>query len=101
MRKLLLLIGTDGTEREIAYNDRQPGSLKFMQDLLGGYLESVHVLWEGAKRQAFVDEDGLSKRLPFNRKATVILRGSRVSSEVGGIVGPMIILLPTPKETTE
>ena len=46
---------------------------KDMYDLVGtDCLEHVNVLWQGQKRHMFVDENGLSKALKFNLRATRI-----------------------------
>lgn len=63
-----------------------------MQALVGGYFEVVVVpgalLW--------VDEDGRSKRLPVNQRATDLVNGVALLAGVRGvpIVGPVVLTGP-------
>jgi hypothetical protein len=68
---LLYKIGTDG-DVVIEERSHEPAwdDIKIFLD--GANVEHVSVLFNGKPAHMYVDEDGLSKTLPFNRKATRI-----------------------------
>jgi hypothetical protein len=63
------------------------------QELVGGYIERVHVMYEGKRRDCWLDEEGLLKRLSPNRRIMEmdVDRGLR-----GGmpLVGKGVIWIP-------
>lgn len=69
------IIKTDGTTQEI-----EKPSLERLQEIVGGYIEALRL-----KGGMFlvVNEEGLIRRLPVNRKASVIYgRGTIVGDAV-------------------
>ena len=64
-------IKTDGTIEEITLVDREGDNdrLKQMQDAVGGYIELLYI---NTKRNEvmIVNEEGLLRRLPVNRRAS-------------------------------
>jgi hypothetical protein len=90
MAGLLVLIKPEGQTSEHPYEKRSPG-LERLQELVGGYIERVKVLYKGKMRDAFVDEDGLSKGLPYNLKAVELCRAA---GSHAFIVGNMVIEVP-------
>jgi hypothetical protein len=88
MTKHLRLIEPDGTESLHAYEREEP-SLEMLQGLVGGYVEPIVVLYEGKRKQAFMDEDGLMKKLPPNPKATLLVYGRATAR--APIVGNFVI----------
>ena len=46
---------------------------------LGAYLENVSVLYEGARRDLFVDDEGAIHRLPVNLEATRLYHALHIS----------------------
>jgi hypothetical protein len=85
----LIVIPAQGDITEETYEDKSP-SLEHLQRLVGGYIEPIQVLWEG-RRLAFVDEDGLHKKLAANARATRLVHGM-VNVGRQGIVGTMVIV---------
>jgi len=91
MRGTLIRIAVDGKEKIIELDE--PGtSLQTLQKEVGGYIELVKVRYEGRVRNAFVDEDGLRKRLPHNRFASFLCVNRHI------IMGTMVIVVPTPRK---
>lgn len=70
-------------------NKKGPQMEDLQKAIGGGYFERVRVRYDGRMRDAYVDEDGLSKRLPLNTLASELLGAS--------IVGPMAIWIPDQK----
>jgi len=67
---------------------------------IGGYIERVRVKYEGKMRDAYVDEEGLLKDLPYNPIASKLVSNSystKPSGYVAYIVGPLVIWVPEPK----
>jgi len=92
MSGTLIRIGADGTHGETAWTKSKPPDLKTLQAQIdGGYIERVKVRWHEVIRDAYVDEDGLSKNLPPNRRAMTLTIHTHT------IVGPMVIWVPHPK----
>lgn len=86
----IVIIKPDGSENSIRWPQGGQPPLETLQRCIGGgYIESVKVHY-GKTRQAYVDEDGLIKNLPFNERAS-FLYGRR-------IVGDMVIWIPDSKE---
>jgi len=65
-----LLGGSETEYKEIS--DKEP-SLEQMQEMVGGTVELL-TLADG--RQVFCDEDGLSKQLPINGRASIVIGGA-------------------------
>jgi hypothetical protein len=68
------VIGTDASEREI-----DPSDLDTLQEAVGGYIEMVKL---GDGRIMYVNEDGLTKRLPPNPAASLLARRNIVGNVV-------------------
>ena len=56
------LYKTDGTVTEVKPRNDRVFSLEELQGFVGGYIESVYM----SGKVAFVDEEGLLKRKPYN-----------------------------------
>ena len=87
------LIKPDGSETEV-HAAKGPGkrfTLQELQAAVDGYIEGVYVTWEGKRRRAYVNEEGLINGLPVNRTATAILRPEYMGNV---ITGNMIVMLP-------
>lgn len=70
-------------------------SLPELQNLVGGYIEVVHVLYNSQRAQMIVNEDGIGLCLPMNERATELYR--ETACHVGSptahvIVGDVAIL---------
>lgn len=70
MSGTLFVMSPDGRVTEERWEQTGYPKLEVMQRLVGGYIERVRVSWQGRKRDAYVDEDGLAKQLPPNFNAT-------------------------------
>lgn len=46
------------------------GELKELQTHVGGFIEVIRVTWQGESKVAFVNEEGLLKRLEHNPRAS-------------------------------
>lgn len=67
----------------IIYADNRPTiilpknkcDLKTLQEIVGGYIEIIQLSMNGARHNKvlIVDEEGLIKRKPINREATILL----------------------------
>lgn len=98
MAGTLIKITTGGRVFEVTVKDSRP-DLKLMQALIGGYIEPVKVRYMGVVREAYVDEDGLSKTLRRNDKATELVSayynpGDEPARMVNDIVGDMLVWVP-------
>lgn len=75
--------------------------LKDVQAIVNGYIEKIKVRYEGRVRDAYVNEDGISMGLQFNREATELhfkyLEG-RLLEYLPIIVGKMAIWIPDPRK---
>lgn len=93
----------DGSER-VVETDLPPRPTldqikKVLEPIFGNnYTEHVSVLVDGQCTDMFVDEDGLTKRLPRNEKATVIYRNNWLTQRpntdpelLAFIVGPAVV----------
>lgn len=75
---------------------QQHPTLQELQEIVGGYIEIVYVMYGGKRVQLIVNEDGHAMRLPLNREATHIyhvtaaLRGYRTCHP---IVGNAVLLV--------
>lgn len=80
---MAMLIQPDGAQVDFVLPVRGPAAqrLAVVQDALGGFVEAVAGPAQGTF--ALVDEDGMSKQLPLNMKASVLL-GKRV-------LGPAVV----------
>lgn len=66
----------DGTlEMRVSH---KPPSLNELKELVGGYIELVHVLFDGRARQMIVNEEGHLLDLPYNESATRIYHAAGV-----------------------
>lgn len=69
-----------------------------LRDLVGGYMERIQVKWEGRLRQAYVDEDGISKGLARNPHADSLLTPLWQGAQ---IYGPLVIWIPDSRPYTK
>lgn len=69
----------------------QSFTLEELQAFVGGYIEAVYPGWSerGQPLVLFVNEDGKRLGLPFNRWATVLMRGRLRADDC--IVGPAVL----------
>lgn len=88
----LVLLQTDGTVATFDIPTKEP-ELSVLQKLIGGWIERVTVFWEGRICDAYVDEEGKLKNLPFNDMASTA-RVNAHGDSVDVIVGRMAIWLP-------
>lgn len=79
------IIHFDGSIAIQCYEGEEP-TLEKLQKEVGGYIELIHVMYEGSLHQAFVNEDGRRLKLPINLTASHTARQP--------IVGSMVILKP-------
>lgn len=72
----MLLIKTDGSKHRISFLGDEP-PLPLLQLLVEGYIELVPHSFklDGAAAMMYVNEDGLSRRLPSNAAATRLCGG--------------------------
>jgi hypothetical protein len=97
----LVIISTDETVREVEVTSKMP-SLEMLQRHVGGYIERVKVRWEGRIRDAYVDEDGISKGLESNQLAhqmrfdRVLGPAALFHQETSMLFGPCVIWVPDP-----
>lgn len=82
----LVIISPSGDSKELSMMAKP--SLRVLQESVGGYIELVKVRWQGKIRDAYVDEDGISKQLAPN------LRASDLTVNNHRIFGPMVIYVP-------
>jgi hypothetical protein len=66
-----LVIQPDGTYEQKETKKKEL-SLEQLQKLVGGYIELVHVKYKGRRYEAYVNEEGKLKNMPFNPKATAL-----------------------------
>jgi hypothetical protein len=89
---ILVIIQPDGTETRETYTGEEP-ELEKLQKAVGGFIELVRVDFEGARRDAFVNEEGRLEGLPMKVRACEITG----PYGYGVIVGPIAILVPAVK----
>lgn len=79
----LRIYNIDGTEEDKVYTEHP--KLEELQKLVGGYIELVNIRLGGGIKQLLVNEDGLQKKLKYNKKASALYHGM--------IVGDAVLLL--------
>lgn len=90
----IVRLNTDGAP-VITEAHKHP-TLEELQEIVGGYIEIVYVMYGGKRIQMIVNEDGHAMSLPLNREATHIyhataaLRGYRTEHP---IVGDAVLLV--------
>ena len=82
------------TSTQIWAGKSQP-PLKMLQDAVEGYIERVKVRFEGRVRDAYVNEDGISKGFQVNPQACRLVSGTIFEGST--IVGPLAIWIPDAK----
>jgi hypothetical protein len=87
-----VIVPPTGPEVTVGITDTHTPTLENLQQAVGGYVEPVKVRYQGKIRQAYVDEDGLSKQLPPNPAATEMLAMSYFLS--GQLRGNCAIWIP-------
>jgi len=80
------IIHPDGIEEIVHPKTGTTFSLEELQKFVGGYIERVPTPSMDRDIDCVVDEEGLMKQLPMNRKASNLVGGGQM------IVGPMVIL---------
>jgi hypothetical protein len=100
----MITIKPDGTDIEVLL-EQEPDLDRLRQEFNGGYIELVPMfdqIWiDGERRRnviaAYIDEDARSKRLPFNRRATIAwlecLSDEHPFAYVPHVLGNMVVLL--------
>ena len=78
--------------RTIIVIEKEP-SLEQLQKAVGGYIEVVKVRFEGKIRDAYVNEEGLLKQLPYNPYA------SELSVNRHHLVGNIAIWVPAERKS--
>lgn len=98
----LVIIRTDGriTEEPIKEPDEDGApSLERLQEVVGGYIEHIQVMYDGKLRDAYINEEGKLQdpMLPLNRTATRLwwmAHGIQHPSEARDVlVGPVAIVV--------
>lgn len=69
MRAVLVLVNASPIVIELP--DVEAAAFREMQAIVGGWLECVPFSLQGKRVDVYCDEDGLSKKLPKNRKGIV------------------------------
>lgn len=89
----VIKVPVEGPITKIAYARNGGASFDFLREHSEiQYFEEVHVIWEGKRRKAYVDEDDKLKNLPVNGRATSLTGMQHL------IVGTMFIWVPVKKE---
>jgi hypothetical protein len=96
MSGTLIVIQPDGSSQHVRIIGSKGPALETLQQHVGGYIERVRVRLDNRVRDAYVDEDGLSKGLAVNQSAILMLAPPFDSSHL--IVGPLVVWAPDPKE---
>lgn len=73
---------------ELVKIDKAP-NLKQLQEIVGGYIEIIRVIFNGKQCQMIINEEGKLINLPLNLQATKILQASAPNDY---IVGTAVIL---------
>jgi hypothetical protein len=96
MSGTIVILHVDGSTTEKRWEKRRgPPNWETLRDAVdGGYIEHVRVRWAGKVRDAYVDEDGISRGLPVNNKATAALAEPFIGNT---LLGPCAIWIPDPK----
>jgi hypothetical protein len=81
------------------HSHRGTPDLDTLQGLVGGFIERVSIRWNGRVRDAYVDEDGLSKWLPYNHHATQLTKGTQF--EGCRLHGNLVVWIPDPRRKRE
>lgn len=82
----LTTIAPDGRHTEQRFETAKGATLTDLQAAVGGYIERVRVRFNGRVRDAYVNEDGISQRLQFNRPGTALLAPPFTGSQLFGNV---------------
>lgn len=99
MSGTLFVINPDDTQTELRWEKSGPPDLATLQAAVGGYIERVKVKFNGMTRDAYVNEDGLSEGLAYNRFGTKLTRGTIFEGVT--LVGPVVVWVPTPKKMSK
>ena len=73
------ILKTTGEVWEVEPNNKTDFSLKELQDIVGGYIEIVHL---PNKECMVVNEDGVYMELPINRKASNMYQRNVIVGDV-------------------
>jgi hypothetical protein len=83
------LIPATGPTQEVQPRERGTFTLVELQTVVGGYIEALRL----GTDWMFLNEDGKRLALPFNPRATAMMRGRIAADDF--IVGTVIICSPT------
>jgi len=96
MSGTILTIKPDGETVEKKITRGGTASYEDLREAVGGYIERVRIRYNGIRRDAYVDEEGLSKTgMVFNPQATVLVSEAR--GVYTPILGPIVIWIPDTK----
>lgn len=84
IKALVIPVGSPARVEEIS------GDLRSLQKLVGGYLEAVHLDWEGT--HVYVNEEGRLRQMPVNLAATALAQQSGKLPLDTVLVGPVVVL---------
>jgi hypothetical protein len=90
--KLVVIHPDESRAEEIHFIEKKP-TLDDLQHHVGGWIERIKVRYEGQIRDGYLDEEGLLKSLPINRRA---MEMDTMKLYRGGmpLVGPLVIWVP-------
>jgi hypothetical protein len=95
----LHVIEPSGIETTLRYRGREP-DLKVLQDLVGGYIEPVAVKVGDRILQAYCNEEGLVRKLPYNPKASALFAARHNAPVImTKLYGTVVIVEPAPRRT--
>ena len=89
----LHILRSDHSNTTVTWTKSGPPSLEILQREVGGYIEHIRVHFLGKMRDAYVDEDGHSKLLPLNLRATALWGGN--------LRGPLVVWVPDSKSKSK
>lgn len=70
MKKIGLLVKTDGTKEPVAPKNGTDFSINELQAFVGGYIEIITIKFDGKDYYMVVNEEGKLNGLPYNEAAT-------------------------------
>jgi len=91
----LLLVYPSGASIEEVVTDKKGPSLETLQRVVGGCIERIKVRYNDRTRDAYVNEDGIAKNLPYNGIASRMTNGTIFAG--ANIVGVCAVWIPDPK----
>lgn len=73
----------------LVHNDFKYSDINLLQSIIGGYVEYVSVWYDGKPATLIVNEDGLTKGLPPNARATSIYWTATILGKTGVAFNPL------------